>query len=430
MPLLGCLPALIGCGFLVSAILALNFFFGSATGPLIAVVQKDPSFWFVIATALGYVVYRWRRHRRTFSRFEFATQLVITYLSVLVSGTYLLAGTYDVSDYWIDTEPLYGAEFHEGYTARDPDGDTFQVSAFYKARAGENGFWKRDITPSQYENLKEFCGNETLTRSRRTNQVSPDNGRIFTVDCLSKNHPAALYWQTPNYLQASHLTILEQNGRLPEIKALVRRIGLAQHSYPRWSGGPLGAFDFQRFWPIAVDVEPYKADRAQRILNELALSSKRNGGGFNPMLVAISTDATAADVADAVTLHWRAPKKTDVILVVNLGPDRRIQWASVLAATDDVNARADIESAIVALEDFDAAIAAETFAHRVVDDRGRLGFLLKDPEDYAYLTAGFGLDWTDFLMMSAIVLFSNWLTTYCFARVNPVLWFRRAFRRS
>lgn len=427
MPLIGCLGVFGLVGLFGILLFLLDFFFGARTGSLIAVVQQDPAFWIVIAVALGYVFYRWRRHRETFSLAEFLAQLGITYLSVLISATYLLAGAYDVADYWVDTEPLFGARYVEAYTAEDSEGKPVRVAEDYQVRAGDDGFYSFDISAEQYANLKAFCGNETRIADRHEDQLSEGDGRVFAVDCLPKKHPAAILWQTPNYLQASRLSIVGNQGRLPAIRELADRIGLSATEYPHWPDSPLGPFDFQRFWPLGVAVEPDVRDRAEAILDALAFSSKKSGGGFNPMLVVVSVDADLDAVADAITWRWRAPKRTDAILVANIGKDRRIRWARVLAPTDDVGVRADVETAVTSLGAFDAEAVARTFAERAVDDRGRLAFALKDPEEYAYLTAGFGLSWTDFAIMAAIVLVANWLTTRFFTWFNPLIWLRRAW---
>jgi len=425
MPLIGCLGVFGLVGLFGVLLFLLDFFLGARTGALIGVAQREPAFWIVIAAALGYVFYRWRRHRDTFGLAEFVAQLGITYLSVLISATYLLAGSYDLADYWVDTEPLYGASYAEAHTARSAEGEPGRVPAVYEVRAGDDGFHKFAISGAQYANLKAFCGNESKVADRHEGQISEGDGRVFAVDCLPRGHPAAILWQTPNYLQASRLTILGSQGRLPEIRELADRIGLSATEYPHWPDAPLGPFEFQRFWALGVAVEPDEGKRAEAVLDALALSSKRAGGGFNPMVVAVSTDADPDAVADALTWRWRAPKRTDAILVINVADDRRIRWARVLAATDDVGVRAVVETAVVALGSFDAAAVARRFAGQVVDGRGRLAFALKHPEEYAYLTAGFGLGWSDFAIMAAIVLAANGLTTRFFTWFNPTLWWRR-----
>jgi len=425
MPLIGCLGVFGLVSLFGTLLFLLNFFFGVRTGSLIGVAQQEPAFWIVIAAALGYVFYRWRRHRDTFSLAEFVAQLGITYLSVLISATYLLADSYDVADYWVDTEPLYGAQYGEAHTAKDSEGKPIGVAASYKVRAGDDGFYKFNISSEQYANLKAFCGNETRIADRHRDQISQGDGRIFAVDCLPKEHPAAILWQAPNYLQASRLSILGSQGLLPEIRELADRIGLSSAEYPHWPDSPLGPFEFQRFWSLGVAVDPDVRARAEAALDALAFSSKKNGGGFNPMVVVVSTKADPDAVADAITWRWRAPKRTDAILVVNIDENRRIHWARVLAPTDDIAVRAGVETAVTALGAFDAEAVARTFAERAVDDQGRLAFALKDPEEYAYLTAGFGLSWTDLAIMAVIVLVANWLTTWFFTWFNPVVWLRR-----
>ncbi len=427
MPLIVFLGSFILVSLFGVLIFLLMFFFGARTGSLLGVAQQEPAFWIVIAAALGYVFYRWRRHRDTFSIAEFVSQLGITYLSVLISATYLLADRYDVADYYVSTEPLYGAEYREAHTVKSSEGEPVKVAALYRVRAGDDGFWKRTISATQYANLKAFCGNETKVADRQSDQISQGDGRVFAVDCLPMKHPAAMLWEAPNYLQASRLSILGNQGRLPEIRELADRIGLSAVEYPHWPDTPLGPFEFQRFWSLGVSVDPEVRVRAEAALDALAFSSMDDGRGFNPMVVAVSTTADPNAVADAITWHWRAPKRTDAILVVNIDENDRIRWGRILAPTDDVMVRANVETAVMALGTFDAEAITRTFAEQVVNEQGRPAFRLKDPEEYAYLTASFGLSWTDFAIMVVIVLMANWLTTRFFIWFNPVIWLRRVW---
>lgn len=406
---------------------AAYFFFGASTGPLVSVAQSTPAFWLVIAASLGWVLYQWRRHRDRFSIGELIAQVGITYLAVLVTTTSLMSGTHDTADVRVGTVPLYGGLYREAYTARDDDGRRYQVHDAHQVRYGDDGFWRDEITAAQYAALRDYCGAETIADIRHKDQVSSGDGRVFEVDCLHTGRSVVQFWQTPNYLQASRSTILEREGRLPEIEALAKRVGLAGVGYPRYSDGPFGKIEFRRLWSFGTTVED--AGRLDDRLDALALKAgEAPGDGLNPMMLVFATDADAAAIENVLTREWRAPKLGDVLLVVNVDGERAVgaplRWVRVLAQSDDVAVTSAIEAAVMAQGTFAPDRALDTVAATILKPDGAPAITFVDPEHYAYLTTGYSLGWGDIVWLVVIVLALNWVTTRFFIWFNPVLWVR------
>lgn len=431
-PLLGILGGLSPFFALSLGMGLLQFFLGARTGTLLSTVQENPAFWLVVAASVAYVLHRWWTHRKTFGVTELLAQFAISYMLILFTMTQLMAGSHDTEDIKVASEPLHSAEYHEPYTAVTSDGETYAVDGVRHLRYDEDGFFKKTITAEQYAALRDFCGNETVREVARDGQVSRGDGRLFRVDCMHAAYPVAVRWLEANYIAASRTSILAQEGRLPEIRALAERLGLAD-AYPDTEEGPFGSIEFRRFHAPGLDVPEDAAGAAEQVLDQASLAATLADRhmGYNPMMVVVDTDADANAVADALAWRWRAPKATDVILVVNAeAGSGTVRWARVLALTQAVGIPSDIEAAILGMERFDPVAAAETFTTLAAAPDGRLAFPLEDPESYSYLAAGFDLTWTDILILLAVTLAGNWLTTRFFAWFNPVIWTRRLFGRK
>jgi hypothetical protein len=403
-----------------------GFFFVASrnTGPLIHTALTSTPFLLGMVAVVIFIVWARSRHRSTYSWLEGVMQALFGLIVVLVTTTFLLANSFNIQTSKYQVWPLYGLEFEPA--SQDANGAGFPAS--YRLRVGDGGWYPMSVSAEELEAAQAACGAKvsdpslTTMPSGHTRHILSAN-EAWRIECETKL-PVTVALQSYNFALASRFSILGRQTQLDDLQRLIAEIGLDIHGYPEIKKGSFGETEFERVVNAsALTLSEEDVAGAQRLLERAGLTSFYADTPTNPILLIVSTDASSSLVQDAITLAWKAPKATDVLVVVNVSRDtKRVQWVMTLAPTDTPIPLAGIDASIMSLDPFNVVEAADLIVDQLISDTGDVNLSFLNPEEFRYLTAEFSLGLQGWLTLFLVIVISQYLAYRFFIWCNPTSW--------
>lgn len=390
------------------------FFLDPVTSLLVGEVWGNFWYWITLAAGVAYAVYYKLKHRADFSTGELAAQFLLVYAVATIGFVHAVLDAHDIRDQYAMPTTVKEARLEEGYRWRTRNG-----SGRVEPRAEMEGVsgGSRSISLADYAALKQRCGAERVIGDGRENQESTGDGRVLLLECRRANLPTVALYHARNFVKGAGLSIISQTAVDDADAAHAAEALNLPRAYPFADLTETDPINPPRIFDAAGR---FGAEATAAASERLSLAAAEASGlgftPFNPLLVIVDGDVDATTATAALSHVWRAPRRYDLWVMVNLG-EARARWVKATALTDDAEVLAAVEDALAAVsEPTPDKLAAALAAATVVNGKPALRF--HHPDDYAYLASSFTPTPVGLLLTIVASWAASWAGVKAFVRFS------------
>lgn len=393
-------------------------------------IMASSVFWSVFAISIIYIGWRWWQKGEEFTWTERILQVLITILSTFsIYGIFLFtAGDLHDTEVWNGT--VKSSSYYEGWTERvettvcadsNKDGSCkrYETKVSY---VDHQPYWQIHTTNGEdihikaenYRNLRRHFGNEKFEFIIHPNQSSVGDGNAYHTEWNGSEQlaiPTAVEHPYVNYLKAAKNSIL--------YPSLASETGYEELllSYPRVQSSNWGEIELNRVM-VAGSRVPQEWIKALDQQLDMIASKLGHAKQMNVLVYVVNTKDRA--FLYALESHWTKGKKNDVIVIIGVTDFPKVEWASVMAWTENELFKVQLRDRIEGLKDIqEATVVSNVIADQIGKTPSDGGFERMPMKKLEYLIYDIKVPFWTILVVTIIVLIIS-ISTSCIMENNNV----------